>query len=830
MKVLQKLYEKLVLDFPALTLLLVSVITIFFAIHTPDFRLDASSESLALENDSAVKYYRSIKARYGSDDYLVVTYTPKTGALFSAKILDDLQTLRIELAALERVQAVTSILDVPLIGSPPVTLEELSENVRTLMNPDTDKGLAEEELITSPFYKQLLMSEDGETTALFVNFSADEKLEALLTARDDLREKALDSDLTRAERRQLKEVEKTYADYNAGFQKQWDRDIAAVRTILKQHKNTADIYLGGVPMIIADSIAFISKDLRIFGGGILAFLVVLLSVIFRRLQWVLLPMAVCVCVGVCVIGFLGLVDWPVTIVSSNFISLLLIFTLSFCVHQIVRYRECAAENPKADQRALVGEMVRTISVPCAYMVFTTIVAFGSLVISDIRPIIDFGWMMAIGLAISFVIAFTLFPAALMFLKPEQKVTSDDMTQKITMFFVHLIQRQGKIILAGFFTLLVLSIWGVSQLYVQNRFIDYYKKDTAIYQGMEVIDRKLGGTTPLDVIIDAPPSFIQYQREEKALLEEDGWGAPDDGCPILDGYWFCENGIKDAAQLHEYLESLPETGKVLSFYTTAQLLQNLKNAKPVDRFYLGVLYNSLPEDVKDFLFTPYISEDGNQLRFSIRVFESMEGVDRQALLDKIQTHLTSELNLAEEQVHMTGMVVLYNNVLQTLFRSQIVTVWVVFVTMFLVFIALFRNIKVAAVAIIPNITVTLMVLGAMGWMNIPLDIMTITIAAIAFGTADDNTIHYVHRMMKEYKTHGHYWQAVERAHTTIGRAVYYTGITVVLGFSILALSNFVPTIYFGLLVGFSMLAALLANLALLPLLMVLFKPLGKERAA
>lgn len=826
----QKIYEKLVFDKPVITLLSIFIVTTFFAFHAQNFRLDASSDSLSLKNDTAVKYYRYIRARYGSDDYLIVTYSPKKQDLFSEEVLSDLQGLKNKLMDLERIESVTTILDVPLIQSPPVTLEELSNNVPTLGQPQADLKAARQELINSPFYQDLLISDDAQTTALFINYEIDQTLETLLDARNALRERALEGDMSREERRLLKEAENTYSRYNAQFQDQWHSDIANVRAVLKQHEQTADIYLGGVPMIIADSIAFISKDLKIFGVGIIAFLILLLAFIFRRIQWVILPMAVCMCVGICVIGFLGLMNWPVTIVSSNFIALLLIFTLSFCVHQIVRYRECVRENPKANQRILVEKMVKTIGVPCAYMVFTTIVAFGSLVVSDIRPIIDFGRMMGVGLAISFIIAFTLFPSALMLLKPEKLSKEYDLTTKITLFFARLTQRHGKAILVGFFAFVILSVWGISQLYVQNRFIDYYKKDTAIYQGMEVIDRKLGGTTPLDVIIDAPKDFIQFQIEERELMEEEGWGTPEDGCPILDGYWFCESGTRDAAAIHNFLDELPETGKVLSFHTTAQLLQSLKDAKPVDRFYLGVLYNKLPEDVKDILFTPYISEDGNQMRFSVRVFESVEGLDRQALLDKIRQHLTTKLNLTNDQVHMTGMVVLYNNVLQTLFRSQIVTVWVVFIVMFAVFILLFRNIKVAAVAIIPNITVTMLVLGAMGWMNIPLDIMTITIAAIAFGTADDNTIHYVHRMMKEYKEHGHYWKAVERAHTTIGRAVYYTGITVILGFSILVFSNFVPTIYFGLLTAFAMAMALLANLVLLPLLMVLFKPMGKENMA
>ena len=826
MNVFQKIYKKAVIDSPIIAIFLVAITVLFFAFNVQHFRLDASSDSLALENDRAVKYYRSIKARYGSDDYLIVTYKPRAGELFTPEVLADLGDLKGKLLALDSVKTVTSILDVPLIESPPVTLEELGKKIHVLTDEGTDLKSAREEFLASPLYRDLLISDDSKITAIFIDFHVDKKLEDLFEARNALREKSLEADFASEENGQLKAAEQNYTEHRAKFQDKWHRDIADVRDILAQHKERADIYLGGVPMIVADSIAFIGKDLKVFGSSILIFIIILLALIFRKLQWVLLPILVCISVGVCAVGFLGLINCPVTIVSSNFIALLLIFTLSFCVHEIVRYRECVVENPQANQRELVSEMVSSIGSPCFYMVFTTMVAFGSLVVSGIRPIIDFGWMMAFGLGVSFIISFTLLPAVLVFLKPEKEREHYDFTHKVTNFFVQMTEMHGKLILAVFAAIVVFSVWGMSFLYVQNSFIDYYKQDTDIYKGMEVIDVNLGGTTPLEIIIDAPREFIEFQKEEAELMEEDGF-AMADSSPILNGYWFSDIVMDEVGDVHEYLDSLPETGKVLSFYTSVQLLQNLKDARLVDRFYLGVLYNKLPNEVKDFLFAPYISEDGNQLRFAIRIFESMDGLDRQELLDKIQDHLTVEMGLVEEQIHMTGMVVLYNNILQTLFQSQILTIWVVFVIMFIMFLILFRNIWVALVAIIPNITITAFVLGVMGWMDIPLDIMTITIAAICFGIADDNTVHYVYRFMEEFKKDRNYKRAIEMSHDTIGRAMYYTGITIMLGFSILAFSNFVPTIYFGVLTSISMVVALFGNIMLLPALILLFKPLGKE---
>ena len=807
---IRRIYEKLILSKPWITLLLVFSLIIFFAVHIPNFRLDASSDSLLLENDESIKYYREIKKRYGSDEYLLVTYTPQN-YLFSDPVITDLKNLRDEFAKLEKVESVISILDVPLVSSQNISLKEFQKHIPTLLDTEIDRETAKNEFLTSPIYKDVLLSSDTKTTALLINFYRDDKWFELLNERNRLRDEDLD----------YSEVEKEFNIHNSVMLAEQELAIEQVREVIVKHGATAKIYLGGVPMITADSIEYVRSDLQNFGVIILAFIILLLTIILRSARWVFLPMLVCFSVGITMFGFLGFMGWPVTVVSSNFISLLLIFTLSFSVHQIVRYREYQSENRNASAQELVKHSTLKIITPCFYMVVTTIVAFGSLVVSDIRPVIDFGWMMAIGLAFAFLTAFTIFPAILMLL-PKPKPRRDiDLTQRITSFFARYIQKNRHPILFLFVVMVATSIWGLQYLTVENRFIDYFKESTEIHQGMKIIDQKLGGTTPLDVVIDAPKDFLEFQEEEEDFYEYD------DSPTISKGYWFNGLMLEDIAGIHNYLDNLPETGKVLSFHSAIEMLSSLDEESEIDSFYMSVLYKKLPEDVKQTLFDPYISDDGNQLRFSIRVFESDRLLNRQQLISKIQNDLTEKLNLEPEQVKITGMLRLYNNVLQSLFSSQIKTIWVVFITIFVMFSILFRSLYVAAVAFLPNVTITALVLGIMGWLHIPLDIMTITIAAICTGTADDNTIHYVHRMMNEYKKHGNYWQAVRASHTTIGRAMYYTSITIMLGFSILGFSNFVPTIYFGLLTAFAMAMALFANLALLPLLIVTFKPFGKE---
>jgi predicted RND superfamily exporter protein len=598
------------------------------------------------------------------------------------------------------------------------------------------------------------------------------------------------------------------------------------------------MHLGGVPMIVSDSIDFIRHDLLVFGIAVFVFLVLILSVAFRKPRWVVLPLVTCFATCTIMLGVLGFMGWPVTVVSSNFVPLMLILCLALTLHVIVRYRELHAERPDNDQLTLVRATVRGIVVPCLYTALTTMVAFGSLIVSNIEPVIDFGWMMVMGVAIAFILSFTLFPAALVMLEPGEPRSRYDLTATITAFFARLITRHSKATMLGFGVLAVICVSGVLRLSVENRFIDYYRENTEIYQGMELIDRELGGTTPLEIIIDAPvaDTVEDESRLEDHLEDEyedefsDYYGDDSEAGITATSYWVNSFRMPDVRSIHDFLDGLTETGKVLSVATAAAVLEQLDPEIMQDNWGLSIVYRKMPSDIRDFLFSPYLSEDGQQLRFSIRVFESDPTLRRADLIDQIQRYLVDEKGLSEDQVHVSGMLVLYNNMLQSLFRSQILTLGAVFLAIALTFLVLFRSIRVAVIAIVPNVLAAGIVLGVMGWSGIALDIMTITIAAITIGIGVDDTIHYVHRFETEFRVDRDYWAAIKRSHATIGRAMYYTSVTIMLGFSILALSRFVPTIYFGLLTGLAMLIALLANLALLPVLIATFHAEGRVGAA
>ncbi|WP_341502453.1 MMPL family transporter [Gallaecimonas sp. GXIMD4217] len=815
-------YDRSVLGHARWVLVIIALITAGFGWQAQFFRLDASAETLVLEDDDDLRFFRQVKRRYGNDNFLVLTYSTDRD-LFSAPVLAQLGQIRDAVLALDGVEKLASILDVPLLSSPPLPLSELRRSVPDLRDPRTELALARQELLASPFYGELLISRDAATTAMLIYLRQDSDFLALQQRREQLRDQRDQGGLTAAELAELAKVEAAYLKALAGQLAGEAGTIAQVRALMASQKG-AELHLGGVPMIAADSMAFIRHDLTTFGVAVLLFLVVILAVAFHLPRWVLLPLLTCAATAVIMLGLLGLLDWPVTVVSSNFISLMLILTLSLAIHLIVRYQELQALYPNAHQHSLVLTTVRKKLVPCLYTALTTMVAFGSLLVSGIRPVIDFGWMMTIGTAVSFLLAFSLFPAALMLLRPGPVQSRRNLTGRLTRALGKGVQRHQGAVFVAYGLLAVLSVWGLSRLAVENRFIDYFQEDTEIYQGMVLIDRELGGTTPLELIVEAPPEPApSAPLEPDPLLEELGIdpdelaGEDEDAGFTARSHWFNVQGLAKVRAIHHYLESLPETGQVLSLASSAEVLREIDPGAMGDNFLLSVLYQGLPDGVKELLIAPFLSGDGDQLRITLRVFETDPGLRRAELLARIERDLVAELGLAPEQFRLTGMLVLYNNMLQSLFRSQILSIAVVFLAISAMFWLLFRRLSLALIALVPNLIAAAAVLGLMGWLAIPLDMMTITIAAICVGIGVDNSIHYVHRYLEELKG-GDGWQALHRSHASIGRAMYYTSVTITLGFAILVLSNFIPSLYFGLFTGLAMMMALLANLTLLPLLL------------
>lgn len=825
---LKNFYDKLILRYPRLVILCILVGVAFLGYKARDFQLDASAETLLLETDKDLQYSRIIKARYGGYDYLVMTYAPDHD-LFSDKGLAELTLLRNELLQLKSVSSVVSILDVPLIESPPVPVKELASHIQTLLSPTVDRQLAREELKNSPLYQNLLISPDLKTTALQINFWTDRIYEHLISRRDHFLAEQIGGPLMPSEIAQLKQINTELQKGRDERNKARHLAIAKVRAVMDSHRKDARLFLGGVSMIADDLISFIKNDLKLFGIGVLFFLIVTLGLIFRNKRWVILPILCCAFSAISMMGLLGMFGWQVTVISSNFISLQLIITMALTIHLIVRYRDLARLRPDAEHRELVSETIRLMVTPCLFTALTTMAGFGSLLLCDILPVRAFGWMMIAGIVVSLLVTFLLFPAGLMLARKKTPRIGKKSSYSLTSLLAGFTANHGRLILVLSGAMFIVSAIGISRLAVENSFIDYFKKSTEIYQGMKVIDQNLGGTTPLDVIVEidatkATAAGAKASADANADKEFDDFDEFEKKGKS-EKYWFSSDRMALVKTIHDYLESVPEIGKVLSLGTMLKLAEKLNHGKPLDNFQLALLYGELPDRFKELVLKPYVSVKHNQLRFSVRVKDSEKSLQRNALLKKIRHDLTDKVGLKKENVHLTGLLVLYNNMLQSLFDSQILTLGVVVLALLAMFLFLFKSLKLALIAIAPNLLAIGAVLGFMGWASIPLDMMTITIAAISIGIAVDNTIHYIYRFKNEFKVNPDYIKTMHYCHGSIGYAMYYTSVTIVIGFSILALSNFLPTVYFGLLTGLAMLIALVASLTLLPQLLIAFKPFG-----
>ena len=788
-------YQKSIIENPRTILVFLFFIFAFFAFFTKDFRLDASSDTLLLENDPDLKYLKEINDRYGSKEFLILTYTPNE-PMISEKSLNNLLSLKYKIQTLDWIHSVVTLLDIPLLNNSDAPLTERIQNFKTLKDNDIDKERGFEEILNSPVFRNFVISEDGKTTGLIAYIKKDEKLE-----------KIDQSDST------------SYENYKDRRKKENHENIIEIRKIIKSYEDNGKIYLGGIPMIADDMMTFIKNDIAVFGIGVLFFIIFTLWFVFRKIIWIIVPLASCFFSVIIMTGLLGLIGWKVTVISSNFIALMLILTMAMNIHLCTRFIQLRKNNPNLKNSEIILMTTKKMFWPIIYTALTTIFAFLSLVFSEIKPIIDFGWMMTLGLITSFIISFTLLPTLLNLFFKDQISFKGQNKSKITEILANFSLNSKSIILIVTSLIIILSIFGISRLEVENSFVNYFSKKTEIYKGMKLIDDKLGGTTPLDVIIKFPAS-----DKEKADDEFDDWEDEED--KNLEKYWFTKDKIDKINKVHNYLDNLKFTGKVLSFSSILDVATQLNNGKQLESLEMGVLYSKIPDSIKKEVIDPYISVKDNEARISLRIKDSDKNLRRNDLIKKIKLDLKNEIGLKESEYKLGGVLILFNNLLQSLFKSQILTLGLVMIGIFLMFVVLFKNLKLSLIGVIPNFIAAFFILGIIGLLGIPLDMMTITIAAITIGIAVDNSIHYIYRFKEEFSSNKNYEDTVKTCHSTVGIAILNTSITIVFGFSILVLSNFIPTIYFGIFTGIAMLLAMLSVLTLLPSLLLIIKPFKK----
>jgi len=790
------LYQNIVLKNPKSIFVILLLTLLSFGYFSKDFRLDASSETLLIEGDPDLEYLKEITDRYGSKDFLVLTYSPIEG-MVSDNSINNLLSLKYKIQSLEWVHSVITLLDIPLLDNSDAPLQERLESFKTLKDEDVDKDRGFKEILDSPVFRNFVISENGKTSGIIVNIKKKPQLEEI-------------------ENKSREEIEL----YRDKIKKQNHKNILEIRDVIESYDDVGKIYLGGIPMIADDMMTFIKNDIIVFGLGVLLFIIATLWFVFRKLIWIIVPISSCFFSVIIMMGLLGLLGWKVTVISSNFIALMLILTMAMNIHISTRFLQLRKSYPSKTNLEILSLTTVKMFWPIFYTVLTTVIAFLSLIFSGIKPIIDFGWMMTFGLITSFIITFSLLPTLLNFVTTKNISVKEDEGSKVTLFLGNLSVNYKTPIFFVTVLLIGFSIFGISKLEVENSFINYFSKETEIYKGMKLIDEELGGTTPLEVILKFPEA-VKEKAEDDEFEDWDDDNQKDDK-----RYWFTKDKIDTITNVHNYLDSLPQIGKVLSFSSIIDVATQLNNNKPLGTLEMGVLYTKIPESIKTEIIDPYISIEDNEARISLRIIDSQENLRRNDLIKKINYDLQNKLGIEKEHYKLAGVLILFNNLLQSLFKSQILTLGLVMIGIFSMFIVLFRNIKLSLIGVVPNFIAAFFILGIIGMLGIPLDMMTITIAAITIGIAVDNSIHYIYRFKEEFNNLKDYKETLKVCHSTVGTAILNTSITIVFGFSILVLSKFIPTIYFGVFTGLAMLLAMISVLTLLPSLILSIKPFGK----
>tara|TARA_B100001121_G_scaffold212208_1_gene185856 strand:+ start:123 stop:2492 length:2370 start_codon:yes stop_codon:yes gene_type:complete len=786
------------------------------ASNVKDFTLDASADTLILEDDQDLKIFRETNEKYKSSDFMILTVTDNQKDIFSTDTLNLVDKLSRKIEKIKNIKSVNSITSVPLVTSSKKPLTELINNIPNILSADIDRNLAKAEILSSPIYKDLIISADAKTTAMQILITEDKSLLSALKQKNDLFEKyKKNSNL----KDQYLASKKKYDELANNNKKEINLLIKELRKVQKLYSNERyEIRLGGIPMITDDMVSFIRNDLINFGFGVLIFILLTLIIIFRKLIWVVAPIINCLYAVLFMVGLLGYLDWKVTVISSNFISLMLILTLSMNIHIIVRYRQILSISGGNKFQSIL-ETTNKMIWPCLYTALTTIVAFASLIFSDIKPVIDFGFMMVIGLTTLFLTSFTLLPCFILIFSHGENSYVDQQQRKslVVDSLSRMALKSGSYVYALTALLSIITVYGLTQLKVENSFINYFRADTEIHKGMKLIDNQLGGTTPMDILI----KFKDETNEDIDEEFDELLGADE----VSDeSNWFTTEKINKIKYIHDYLDDNKYIGKVLSLASSIRVAEIVNDDKELNSLEMSLLYKQLPNEVKDIAVNPYLSIKDNEARINIRVLDSNKDLRRAALIESITTDLNNDKYLKTEDITITGILLLYNNMLQSLFDSQIKSLGFVMLIIAMMFLVLFRSLKLMIIGIVPNLLSALLVLGIMGIINLPLDMMTITIAAITVGIAVDNSIHYIYRFKEEFNAHKKYEDTIIVCHSSIGRAIFFTGITVIFGFSILVLSNFIPTIIFGTLTGFAMLVALVLVLTLLPRLLISMKPL------
>lgn len=910
---------RLIVAFPKITLALFTALALFFGYYSTKLEIDASSQTLLLDNDKDLQIWREVSKRYETPNFLVLAYTP-AGDLLAPETIRKIEQMDAAFSKLDFVASVTDITNVPLLLNKGGGMSELLKHIPTLTDADVNLTAARREFATSPFYASNLVSADFRTTAILINLKPQTRYEELLRLRDGaknaLEQAEHESNRSGAQISQLKDMlkasEQNFKSYRDELREKDHRDIVALRSLIAGFEKEFagdQLFLGGLNMIADDMVGYVRSDLATYGLGALVLLLACFWLFFRQAKFILLPLIICAYSVVLAAGLFGFLSFEVTVISSNFIALQLIITVSVCIHLIVAYREFSARFHAFSQRQLVYAVLRERARPCFFAIFTTVIGFMSLIFCDIKPVISLGIMMSVGISISLVTAFGVFGAVMSLLRRTHNNRSFEQHFKFTLWCAETALRSRGAVYGVCAAAVLFGLYGISQLRVENSFIGYFKKSTDIRAGMEVIDTNLGGTIPLDIVVKfksvssadpaasesknsasgsanfnsgensnpagrnfaanstrqnsiaqnsatqnstaatqnsiaensmpqgsaaatQPSDAANSDQTRAANLEQNSTASDDFGDFEAEyaanenkpQYWFTSEKMRIIGKIDDFLKDKNVTGhefigNVSSLASLLKLGKQINQGRDLDDLSLALIYSEMPANYREMVLSPFVNIEANEAHFSVRTIDSDPRLRRAKFLKDLQSGLNSLLEGEQASAQISGIMVLYNNMLQSLMSSQIDTLGITVLVLFVLFVIIFRSFSYALIAIIVNLIPLCACFGIMGVAGIPLDIMSITIAAISIGIGVDDVIHYIYRYKREFARLGDEAAAIRASHASIGYAMYYTSFAIILGFSVMMMSNFWPTIYFGMLICLVMSLLLLGALIILPSLIM-----------
>lgn len=777
-----------------LILLVFLLLVSFFAWHSQSFEINASADTLISEDNKTFINSQKINQKFSPEEFLIIAYRPKDGNVFSRQSLQNISNISKEVLKLNRVESVRSVMNVPLLSK---AGKGLGANIDPNEFTQEKLQLPESELRSlfkdHPIYDGLLVNHQQTATGIQLHFKDNAELKKIHAEILAIQSKSLDGDLSKEDQTTLKRLKEKSAPLEKTLRDTRNKEIESLRGIIKDYSADADLYLGGVHVLGYQLINIIQHDLVVFGSAIALVICLLVFLVFRQFSWVFITVVCCASNLLITVGVFGLLGFKATVISSNFISLQLILSLAIVIHLIVQYREDAESHPDITQRELVLLALSNKIAPCFFAGFTTSVGFASLLLSGIEPVIAFGWMMMVAMAVTILCTLLLFPALLLLFSREKSARNHSVLLKPVDRLQQVCIKNGRSIIVASMIFFIASVVGSIQLNVENSFINYFSDDTEVHKELSFIDKEFGGSTPLDIIYTPQQ---QPDRDKNLVLSA--------------------QDVQTLQRIQQVLGEFEAMGTNLSVVNFTQLAKQINNNQPLTEYELTAIYWVLDKSIRENLLNSFFIEPPAQLRISARIKDSTENLDRSAMLADIHQSIQA-LGISADAYQLSNLFVLYQAMLEQLFTSQILSLGAVFAALAIAFCLIFRSIKIAAIAIVPNIISALAVLGIMGWLNIPLDFMTMTVAAIAMGIAVDDTIHYTHRYLQELKSNSSE-EAIARSHHSVGYALIYTTAIIAIGFALLGFSDFVPGILFGLLTGVAIIVALIADLTLLPVLL------------